>query len=125
MTTTPDPFGELVRTAKGTRTNKEMARDMGGIITASRLQQYATGRIKAFPDPETINALAMAAGMSARDVTLAAASSLGVKTTPDPVADLVLWGAGTLPDTSKELLRSMASEMLTLHQETAADGMAS
>lgn len=125
MTTTPDPFGELIRRERGTRTNVDLARDMGGVVTGARVHQLATVRIKSFPDPRTINALAAGLGVPAGAIILAAAETLGVNTRGSVDDDVILVGAGRLPESSKELLRSMAAEMLELHHMSAHEELAS
>jgi len=120
MTTKRHPEGleALLLNRKGDRTWEQVARDCGGIITEQRLQQMSKSKpIKNFPDPGTVQGLARGLNSSVTEVLVACARSLGLRA-EDPVAGaLVLHGAGSLPDSSKDLLRSMSSELQFLNDE--------
>lgn len=91
-------LGELILTCKGARTYSQLAEDCGGIPTAGRIQQMATKDQNAFPDPETIKALARGLRVGTSTVIEACAVSLGVgtKRAAAPIVQLLPDGAETL-----------------------------
>ena len=68
----------LIRTAKGDRSYTDLERHSGGVLGAKRWQQLATRSMLSFPDPKSINGIAKALNVSARQVVLACAESLGI-----------------------------------------------
>ncbi|MCC3299301.1 hypothetical protein [Arthrobacter caoxuetaonis] len=91
---------ELIRTCKGQRSYEQLSQDCGGNPTAGRIQQMATKTQHAFPDPETIKALARGLRVGTFAVIEACAVSLGISTenrTP-ALARLLPAGADTLTD---------------------------
>ena len=114
----PEGLEALLLNRKGDRTWDEVARDCGNLITGKRLQQMGGSKpIKNFPDPPTVKGLARGLNSTVTEILVACARSLGLRA-EDPVAGaLVLNGAGTLPESSKDLLRSMSSELQFLNEE--------
>lgn len=112
----PD-LATLIADAKGDRSYDQISRAAGGAPTPERLQQLATGPIKAFPSPDTIRALARGLNVPTTEVVAAISRSLGldVHLGGDPGA-LVLADANSLPDSARQALRLVAAEMLQLHQ---------
>lgn len=110
--TTTDDFRDLILDRKGGRTFAKLSDDCGGVPTANRLQQMSTSKLKSFPDPATLQGLAIGLGVSTTRVVLAAAESLGIPVQPVSEGDLILYGAGNLPTTSRTILQDMARELL-------------
>lgn len=71
-------LSELIKTHKGDRSYEALSEDCGGSPRAARLQQLATQPQKNFPDPETMEALALGLRVPAITVVLSAAESFGV-----------------------------------------------
>ncbi len=105
----------LIADRKGTRSYEKVSQDCGGIPTSKRLHQLATQKPKNFPDPDTIRGLAQGLGVTITDIVMASARSLGlpVYTGNDPSA-LAIGGAGDLPDSTKEVLSTVAREFIKL-----------
>ncbi|MFC7860729.1 hypothetical protein ACFQ9D_12165 [Arthrobacter koreensis] len=114
----PEGLEALLLNRKGDRTWDEVARDCGNVITGKRLQQMGGSKpIKNFPDPPTVKGLARGLNSTVTEILVACARSLGLRA-EDPVAGaLVLHGAASLPESSKDLLRSMSSELQFLNDE--------
>lgn len=104
----------LIIERRGDRTNVELSRDCGGIPTQSRLQQITTNDIKVFPDPETIRGLARGLNVTIENVISACAADLGLNMGAPDDSALMIGGARELPESSQQLLISMAREMLRL-----------
>ncbi|WP_152975382.1 hypothetical protein [Rhodococcus rhodochrous] len=105
----------LIADRKGTRSYEKVSQDCGGIPTSKRLHQLATQKPKNFPDPDTIRGLAQGLGVTITDIVMASARSLDlpVYTGNDPSA-LAIGGAGDLPDSTKEVLSTVAREFIKL-----------
>ncbi|GAA5229210.1 hypothetical protein [Arthrobacter cryoconiti] len=114
--TDTDPFRDLILDRKGGRTYGKLSDDCGGQPTSGRLQQMATTRLKAFPDPETLKGLAIGLGVSVTRIILTAAESLDLPVQPVDDGDMTLYGAGHLPESSRTLLQDMAREFLKAHR---------
>lgn len=105
----------LIIERRGDRSNPELSRDCGGIPTPSRLQQITSQNIKVFPDPETIRGLARGLNVTIETVVSACAADLELNMgSPDDSA-LIIGGARELPESSQQLLISLAREMLRLN----------
>ncbi|WP_143082850.1 hypothetical protein [Cellulomonas sp. KH9] len=116
MMNAPD-LAALIADAKGDRSYDQISRAAGGKPTAERLQQLATGEMKTFPGPATIEALARGLGVTVTDVVSAACRSLGIEVhygaTPGA---LTIPGAGALPAPARRAIEDVAQQMLALHQ---------
>ncbi|QTJ65019.1 hypothetical protein HYG77_04990 [Rhodococcus sp. ZPP] len=115
----------LIADRKGTRSYDRLAEDCGGTPSSGRLHQMATRPLKNFPDPDSIRGMANGLGVTVTDIVMAAARSLDlpVYTGNDPSA-LSIGGAGTLPDSAKETLTTVAREFIKLTSQHEADGEA-
>jgi hypothetical protein len=115
----------LIADRKGTRSYDRLAEDCGGTPSSGRLHQMATRPLKNFPDPDSIRGMANGLGVTVTDIVMAAARSLDlpVYTGNDPSA-LSIGGAGTLPDSAKEALTSVAREFIKLTSQHETDGEA-
>jgi hypothetical protein len=72
-------LADLVMEHKGARSYEDLSRLAGGAITRGRWQQLATVRTQTqFPEARTIRGIALAFGISQREVIHAAARSVGL-----------------------------------------------
>lgn len=113
-------LAELIATKKGARSYAKISKDCGGVPTDRRLQGMATTPIKAFPDVETIQGLAIGLRVNVTDVVVASARSLGLSVAVSDPGALILPGAGHLPDSAKEVLTDVAGELLKMQQSSGA-----
>lgn len=117
--TTTQTHGELrdlIAERKGDRSYAQLSSACDGQISRQQLQWFATQRIKEFPGPANLEALARALNVPVMHVIRAVAVSLGINTGTRDASDLVLLDAKRLPATSQELLISMATEMIALQE---------
>ena len=114
--TTPQQSGpslaDLIADRKGSRSYGQLAIDCGDYPTRKRLQQLASQPLTNFPDPDTIRGLVRGLGVSATEITLSCARSVGlsVGSQVDPDS-LEIAGAGHLPPSAQEVLLVLAREM--------------
>lgn len=109
----PQGIQALILNKKRDRSMEALSKACGGNPTRTNLQRLASEPVKGFPrDVEIIRGLARGLGVRVIDVILAFAISLQLPVSLDDSASLTLEGAGRLPDASKDLLRSMADQML-------------
>lgn len=116
-------LAEVIADRKGDRSYDRLAADCGGTPSAGRLHQMATKPLKNFPDPDSIRGMASGLGVTVTEVVMASARSLdlNVYTGNDPNA-VTIGGAGTLPASSREVLATVARELIRLTSQTATDG---
>ncbi|WP_066298951.1 hypothetical protein [Arthrobacter luteolus] len=110
----------LIIRHKRDRSYERMAAVTNHALSSKRIQQLATQPMRNFPDPGTIANLAQILSTTSNEVLLACAVSLGLDVRTGDTHDLVLPGAGTLPESSQDLLLSMSAEMQELHELTNA-----
>ena len=112
MTSTSGPnFQQLVLTAKKDDSYETISKRAGGVPKARALQSIVKDGFTRWPTRETIAGLSRALNVSQRDLVLAAARTLGIDIEPDNPNDLLLVGAGRLPDESKDMLKAISREM--------------
>lgn len=115
-------LGDLIEAARHVRSEKslsyvELAKACGGKPTAARLQQYVTGALKNFPDPESILGLAKGTQYSPKEIILASARSLGLNIESDPEDLIFISGISTLPPSASESLMSIGRELVNLSRK--------
>lgn len=101
----------LIADRRGDRSMESLSKACGGIPTRANLQRMATTEVKTFPTNEVILGLAKGLQVRAMDVVLAFCASLGLPL-PDSHTDLILPGAGNLPEASQRIIRETADNML-------------
>lgn len=110
----------LILDRKGDRSMEALSRACGGNPTRANLQRMATEAPKSFPkDPQVVQGLAKGLGVRVTDVVLAFAASLGLPVS-NSETDLVIPNAGMLPVASRQVLREVASNMLSLQEQMPA-----
>lgn len=102
----------LINLRKGDRSYERLSRDCGGNPSRARLQQIATGELKEFPDPETIQCLSRGLGATVTDIILASARSLGLNVAIGDPEALVVAGAGALDPSAQDVILGVARELL-------------
>ncbi|TQJ60524.1 hypothetical protein FBY30_2792 [Arthrobacter sp. SLBN-83] len=113
MTTNTGPnFQQLVLAHKKDDSYEAISKRAGGVPKARALQSIVKDGFTRMPTPETIAGLSKAFSVSPRELVLAAARTLGIDVGDNNESDLILWGAGRLPDESKDILRNTAGEFL-------------
>lgn len=113
MTSTSGPnFQQLVLAAKKDDSYETISKRAGGVPKARALQSIVKDGFTRMPSQETIAGLSRALRLSPRELVLAAARTLGIDVGDDQESDLVLYGAGRLPQESKDVLRNTAAELL-------------
>lgn len=113
MTTNASPnFQQLVLTHKRDDSYEAISKRAGGVPKARALQSIVKDGFTRMPSPETFAGLSKAFSISPRELVLAAARTLGIDVGDDRDADLVLWGAGRLPQESQDVLRNTAGELM-------------
>lgn len=115
-------LGDLIESSRHRRGEKslsyaELAKLCGGKPTAARLQQYVTGDLKNFPDPDSIRGLAKGTRATPREIVLASARSLGLHIEPEAEDLLLIQGSSTLPDSALESLKSIGRELVNLSRK--------
>lgn len=103
---------QLVLDNKGDLSYGSLAERSGGTLKSRGLQKLVTTQFTSFPSPETLQGISRALGLPLREVVLAAGRSVGLRLHDANPDDLVLVGAGQLPLSSRDALRSMSREML-------------
>ena len=125
--TADDPFlhpnlADLIRERKGDRSFEEISRDSGGYPNKPRIQQLAGGReVKTFPEPETLMGLSRGLSVPLTEVILAAGRTLGMPIPPGDPNTLMIAGAGSLSDNAKNIIFSLARELMR-NEELARRG---
>ncbi|MDQ1053215.1 hypothetical protein QE394_001143 [Arthrobacter sp. SORGH_AS 212] len=113
MTTTKGPnFQQLVLAHKRDDSYETISKRAGGVPKARALQSIVNDGFTRMPTPETFAGLSKAFSISPRELVLAAARTMGIDVGDDRESDLVLWGAGRLPQESQDVLRNTAGELL-------------
>lgn len=113
MKTNSSPnFQQLVLEHKKDDSFEAISKRAGGVPKARALQSIVKDGFTRMPSPETISGLSRALRLSPRELVLAAARTLGIDVGDDQESDLVLYGAGRLPQESKDILRNTAAELL-------------
>lgn len=107
-----DGLIEMIEAQKPGLKPADIARRSGGRITAQRLySMLSRGRLKAFPDKDTIEGLAAGMGVRVAEVVLAAARSLDIDAKGSDLGgedDLVIYGGAKLSPESQALIRQTA-----------------
>jgi hypothetical protein len=122
-------FQQLVLAHKKDDSYETISKRAGGTPKARALQSIVKDGFTRWPTTETIAGLSRALNVSQRELVLAAARTLGIDIEPENPKDLLLVGAGRLPDETKQVLRDMSAEMQNWldgrrHQsETAPDNV--
>ena len=110
----------LILDRKGDRSMEALSKACGGNPTRANLQRLVSEPVKSFPkDMEVIRGLAKGLGVRSIDVVSAFAASLGLPVGGNET-DLVIPNAGLLPDASQNVLRNVASNMLSLQEQASA-----
>ncbi|WP_457948257.1 hypothetical protein ACTAQI_20135 [Pseudarthrobacter sp. alpha12b] len=113
MTTNKGPnFQQLVLAHKKDDSFETISKRAGGVPKARALQSIVKDGFTRMPTPETFAGLSKAFSISPRELVLAAARTLGIDIGDDRESDLVLWGAGRLPQESQDVLRHTAGELM-------------
>ncbi|KRE79982.1 hypothetical protein [Arthrobacter sp. Soil763] len=113
MNTNSSPnFQQLVMEHKKDDSFEAISKRAGGVPKARALQSIVKDGFTRMPSQETIAGLSRALRLSPRELVLAAARTLGIDVGDDQESDLVLYGAGRLPQESKDVLRNTAAELL-------------
>ncbi|HAY44089.1 MAG TPA: hypothetical protein DCY59_11340 [Micrococcaceae bacterium] len=109
----PQGIQALILNKKRDRSMEALSKACGGNPSRANLQRLVSEPVKGFPrDVDIVRGLARGLGVRALDVVVAFSISLGLPIGLDDDSSLTLEGAGRLPDASKDLLRSMADQML-------------
>lgn len=131
MTTSSDSSGVLnladlilrVKTDRGL-TYAQLEEMSGAAITRQRWQQLGTGiRIKEFPEPATLSAMAEALRVQVTTVVLAAAKTIGLPVTRE-ISDLAAMlpsGTERLSEMQRDAIVAVAKAMLQPAQDKATD----
>lgn len=114
MTQQPD-LQTLLTDRQGGRSYARLSEDCGGNPTDKRLNQIAKHGIRSFPDAGTIEGLSTGLNVSVTTVVMAAARSLGLRVAPSDPDAITVDGIGGLPASSRDLIVSVAREMVQLH----------
>lgn len=115
----------LIADLRGDRSFDRLSRDCGGVPQLNRLHRMATKELRGFPEPETIRGLSRGLNVSATRIVMACARSLGLNVLDSDPDELVLQGAGALPQESKDLLMSMSRQLQSVWfgADTPSDGV--
>lgn len=118
-----DGLQNLILNHKGDRSFARLSVACGGTPTTVNLHRLATGSLKNFPTADVLMGLSKGLGVRAIDVLHAAAVSVGMPIHSAAGEDLIVPGAGRLPDASRRLVVEMAENMLWWQEqvETAAN----
>ncbi|WP_336794238.1 hypothetical protein [Gordonia malaquae] len=112
-------LADLVQQQKAARglSYRMLQERAGDVITAARWQQLGTGtRLKEFPEPATLEAMATALDVHITEVVLAAARSIGLNVTRGATSDL----AAMLPPSAASLTVEQRDAVLTLVRSITA-----
>lgn len=108
----PRGIQQLILEKRGDRTNERLSKDCGGTPKANRVQGMMRQPMRAYPDPDTIQALARGLRVPVLEVVMACTVSIGLDVTPAPAGrDLVLYGAGRLPKEAQKALVVLSDQM--------------
>lgn len=124
--TTKNPSGgllDLIERKRNGRTNPELSRASGGVVSDATLANLKSRGVRGFPQPATIRGYAEALNVSVTEVVFAIAVSLGMKPEELGAGDsdaLVIDDAGRLPSESRQMLRDMAGMMLAWMDQVEA-----
>ncbi|WP_400158527.1 hypothetical protein [Arthrobacter sp. BPSS-3] len=89
---------ELILHRKGDRSYPQLATAAGGAVTSRTLQSITKDGFTRFPDAATLTGIAKALGLQARDVVLAAATTLGIDVDDVCSTDAIHPGAREIDD---------------------------
>ena len=122
----PDPaqpdLADLIAMRKGTRSYARLSRDAGGYPTGNRIQQLASEREWAkFPDPDTLRGLARALSLPMSEIVMAAARTVGLPVPPRDPTVLMIAGAGDLPPEAKDMLLTLARDLIRSYGAASGD----
>lgn len=109
-------FQQLILRLKSDKSYDTIERLAGGQPTGRSLQKLVSNGFTRMPDPETFQGLSRALNVSQRELVLAAARTLGIDIEAENPNDLVLVGAGRLPQRSQEALINMSRELQYLRE---------
>lgn len=118
-------LSQLILAHKDGRSYERLSADCGGQPAGRRLQQLTMPSIlmRAFPDPDTITALAAGLGVSTADIVLASARSLGLCVDGARGDTISVPGAGSLSEQSRQAVKDMAQALVSAHAGTSgSDG---
>ena len=106
-------LSELIEDRRKGRSLQRLADDAGGVFKYTVWQQWSNPSAgkepTTFPTPKTIRAMAQALEVSETEIVLAAAKTLGLDVGRDGgERDLLVAGAGSLPELAKATLLTMA-----------------
>lgn len=110
---------QLVANKKGDRSFARLSADCGGRPTGPALQKLTSSPLKSFPDPDTIRGLSRGLNLPIRQIVEACARSVGLDISAESDDVLPIVGGRRLPESSQQLLISMAREMLTMSEAIA------
>ena len=111
MNDNQETLQRLILDLRGDRSYERLARDCGYDIKSRALHRAATKPALSFPDPDTIRGLSRGLNVPVTRVVLAAARSVGLNVADSDPTELVLQGAGELPQESKDLLLGMSRQL--------------
>ncbi|WP_313812398.1 hypothetical protein [Glutamicibacter sp.] len=94
-----------------------LAKACGGKPSAGRLQQIVSGKLKNFPDPESIQGLMSGTGRTAEEIVLASARSLGLPVGDNPSDSVFVPGLSALPESALEVVKSLTRELVNLSRK--------
>lgn len=116
----------LILNHKGERSYARLSAACGGVPSTVNAQRLATKPLKEFPTADVLMGLSKGLGVRLIDVLHAAAVSVGMPIHSAPGEDLIVPGAGLLPDASRRLVVEMAENMLWWQErvETASNAPA-
>jgi hypothetical protein len=106
-----DGIQNLILNKKGDRSYERLARDCGNDIKSRALHRAATKPALGFADPDTIKGLSRGLNVPVADVIRAYAVSLGLPMADDEKGVLRVVGGADLPETSQNLIVSLAREL--------------
>lgn len=111
-------MAELIESRRGDRSYQKLADDAGGGFRQTVWQQWnnpTQGREPtSFPMPDTIIGMAKALNVSVTDVLLAAGRTLGLDVGVfGGEHDMLLPGAGDLPEADKFLLSNLSASLIS------------
>lgn len=104
-------FQQLVLTLKKDDSYETISKRAGGVPKARALQSIVKDGFTRWPTAETFAGLSRALNISQRELVLAAARTLGIDIEPENPNDLLLIGAGRLPEESKKMLKDTSAEL--------------
>lgn len=104
-------FSELVLNLKGSKSYDMIEKASGGEVSAKRLQKLVNNSFTRLPEPGLFKALSLAFNVSQRELVLAAARTLGIDVQDENPDDLLLVGAGKLPQENQDLLKTTSREL--------------